>query len=1002
MRKDPYVVFGFDLGIASVGFSVIDTANEEVLWCHSHLFDAPQNPKDKVSLAAVRRGHRSTRRNIKREADRKKHVFALLKEIGLVADDSVASSLQTRAGDVDTLAVRAEGLDRRLTDRELAQFLYYFCGHRGYIPHGEGAGGDAEGRKVLSAVSKNAELLTDGEWRTVGEMLRKTKSRSRNRAGSYELCVSCDLVAAEIKAVVDAQVRLGNHKVADDFCDRYLETLYWEAPVEAKDAASWSKVGRCLYWREGSGTQDAVLRRAAKSDLVSQQVEALERLCHVRVIGADGVESPLPANVVLNACDLVFNPDGSKKKVKSISYRRLRKLASMDSAASFKGVPEDKEKRAIVEPRPWNTMVENLSKELVAKLWENPRLCEWVTEALTYGSSGSSVESRLESFWGPGGEAEALGAQRLSAQEIQEILSLPFSSPLFNGYGRRSRYALNLLHDGFISSLEMGCVPSLVEVEAECVTDDGQTLADLRHEMRTASGPLLAPYRTWDPDCENPTVLRAMGQLRKVINACIKRWGSPSEVHLELARELKMSKARQADVLRNQKRRTEQREKAREEAAEILGVGIDRVSGKTITKYIMYIEQGGKDPYTGEGLDVKRVLADPSYAEIDHVLPYSRTADDSRNNKVLVTATSNREKGNRTPYEWMVEGEGPLWEDYAARISRDTHFKSIPGLKDKLLRRELGSMEGFIARNLQDTSYMARKAAMWIEECLEFAPSTRKRHVVPVSGRMTAIARRQWGLNTGPANTKDRSDERHHATDAAVIAGLSTAMVQRMARASGRETPIEAVEPWPGFSGQVITEVDKDVPTKAVVKKTTGELFEQTRYRFNGVDEKGRGLLEAKGKERPVGNYHRLDDKTAVVVGDQAFLQIWHDPDVKNGKGRFYLEPVYKADVNDVLEGSIEHRYIKAHTGRKAWPLVPETALGNAPIRVYPNDVLVLGSAVGRYVTVNISSGAICMADLWTNEKADYALVSKLSRRADVDVIHQDVLGEGLRSVSKS
>lgn len=59
-------------------------------------------------------------------------------------------------------------------------------------------------------------------------------------------------------------------------------------------------------------------------------------------------------------------------------------------------------------------------------------------------------------------------------------------------------------------------------------------------------------------------------------------------------------------------------------------------------------------------------LFDGGY-DIDHILPYSITFDDSYRNKVLVTAQENRQKGNRTPYEYFGADE-KRWEDYEASV----------------------------------------------------------------------------------------------------------------------------------------------------------------------------------------------------------------------------------------------------------------------------------------------------------------------------------------------
>ena len=39
-------------------------------------------------------------------------------------------------------------------------------------------------------------------------------------------------------------------------------------------------------------------------------------------------------------------------------------------------------------------------------------------------------------------------------------------------------------------------------------------------------------------DVRNPFVLRALSQARKVINAMVRQYGSPTQINIELAREL--------------------------------------------------------------------------------------------------------------------------------------------------------------------------------------------------------------------------------------------------------------------------------------------------------------------------------------------------------------------------------------------------------------------------------------------------------------------------------
>ena len=57
------------------------------------------------------------------------------------------------------------------------------------------------------------------------------------------------------------------------------------------------------------------------------------------------------------------------------------------------------------------------------------------------------------------------------------------------------------------------------------------------------------------------------------------------------------------------------------------------------------------------------------YIEIDHALPFSRTWDDSFNNKVLVLGSENQNKGNQTPYEYFNGKDNSReWQEFKARV----------------------------------------------------------------------------------------------------------------------------------------------------------------------------------------------------------------------------------------------------------------------------------------------------------------------------------------------
>jgi CRISPR-associated endonuclease Csn1 len=66
-------------------------------------------------------------------------------------------------------------------------------------------------------------------------------------------------------------------------------------------------------------------------------------------------------------------------------------------------------------------------------------------------------------------------------------------------------------------------------------------------------------------------------------------------------------------------------------------------------KFQLYREQQGKCAYSLKPLDLHRVLHDIGYAEVDHALPYSRSYDDGKNNKVLVLTEKTATRATAPP-----------------------------------------------------------------------------------------------------------------------------------------------------------------------------------------------------------------------------------------------------------------------------------------------------------------------------------------------------------------
>ena len=305
-----------------------------------------------------------------------------------------------------------------------------------------------------------------------------------------------------------------------------------------------------------------------------------------------------------------------------------------------------------------------------------------------------------------------------------------------------------------------------------------------------------------------------LNQVRTVVNALIKRYGHPSEVIVELARDLKQSQEQRKDEQKRQADNQRRNQRMRADIADLLHTSPERVRTAELQKMVLWEELSfnvadRRCPYSGVQISAQMLFSDQ--VEIEHILPFSQTLDDSLNNKTVAMRQANRIKGNRTPAQAVADFEAQGWQadDMLARASLMPKGKRYRFAQDGL-EQWLREDKGFLARALNDTRHLSRVAREYLS--LICPQDTR---VIP--GRMTAMLRAKFGLNDilGLNGEKNRNDHRHHAVDACVIAVTDQSMLQRFAKASAsaREKQLnKLVEtmplPWERYRDHVQRAID--------------------------------------------------------------------------------------------------------------------------------------------------------------------------------------------------
>ena len=344
------------------------------------------------------------------------------------------------------------------------------------------------------------------------------------------------------------------------------------------------------------------------------------------------------------------------------------------------------------------------------------------------------------------------------------------------------------------------------------------------------------------PEINNPLVLRALHELRKVVNGVIREHGRPARIHLEMARDLKMSPKQREDYLTKIRGHEKERETAKKKLEEN-GIAPTR---DAVTLYRLWEEQKHLCIYSGKTICLTDHLLGGEI-HIDHIYP-RRAGDDSYLNKVVCFWDENGEKGDRLPSEWLAADP----EKFEAIQQRAAKLKLHPAKRRRLRAEKLP--EGFTERDLVDTAYMARAARHYLTLLVD-----EPHHVLCTKGRHTGFLRNHWQINhllrDDQLDLKNRDDHRHHALDAILIALCDGSRLQHISaqlkyknrwedergdngkivrRYRLKPTADNLPAPWPTFRDDVQTALDSIWVSHKPNRKLSGKLHEETNYGATG------------------------------------------------------------------------------------------------------------------------------------------------------------------------
>lgn len=846
---------GLDIGSNSLGWAMVNdrpTPDGQNLVTGVRIFpEGVENDGKAIATAAsVRRRFRQARRQLDRRARRQRQLRAILRKAGILpADEDKMKEILAR----DPYILRCRGLEEELCPEQFGRALLSLNERRGFrwspaSSPDEQRESDKE-QKEKTTATKEAMKSTKGviesipgmtvgkwlcekkygpytEWKSSPRPPKPRRHESlRCRAGS-EWRFTRDLYETEFQALWEKQSSFRPEIWTGKLRGEVHEAIFGQRPLKSQKRL----IAKCTLEEEEG--------RCHRSSWFAVQFRLLQEVANLRIVKGHG-RNQERWNLTTEQRKAVLEEMGAVKERSFDSLAELLSLAESETlnlAAEFRD--EETGETLLYREELKGNHVEAGLQDIFPDFDARPDFYrEEVWAALLDAPDTFQGKARE---WG-------LTEEQVHAVADEKKIERQ------GGYVKFSLKAIKKLNERMEEGMDLH---GAIEKE----------YPHYREELtRIGTGDRLPPVKP--DDYRNTVVVRALTETRKVVNQIVREHGMPSRIVIELAREAKHGVRLRNKIMEKIHKNERRRTAARKWLAEHHQPETDR----NIEKWLLWEEVGKFCPYCDQPLSCDQLWGGGNEAEIDHILPRYRSLDNRFMNKTLCHTHCNRDKLNRTPREaW--ERENPA--KYRAVLAFVKKSKNMPPEKRKRFSMREAKVGEFCARQLTDTSYIARAAVDYLRSNLAVEK------IQVRSGVVTGNLRREWGLNSilgreegtaaraaeeDKSRKKNREDYRHHAVDAVVLAMARQPDIEllqerlrdralRNRKPDERDTSEKMPPPFLWREHGVVYSEFRSIVRKALSavvvshrpqRKLSGTITGMTNYRWNETEQR----YEYRGKD---------------------------------------------------------------------------------------------------------------------------------------------------------
>ncbi len=856
------ISLGLDIGVASVGFSVLDIDKGKVIELGARLFNATvaEGNQDRRSM-------RGARRLLNRNKQRRQDTGKLFQKFGLLDNFNKNNFYYTFNQNWNPYELRVKGLTEQLTKEELAESLYQIVKHRGISYALKDADADEGGTDYSASLRINSQELAEKTPAQIQLQRLNDYGKVRGQVivgddpDNQKVLLNVFPTSAyekEAKQIIATQQQFYPEVLTDKFTEEYCQILtrkrdYFVGPGNEKsrtDYGIYKTDGRTLdnLFEELIG-HDKIYPdqlRASAASYTAQLFNVLNDLNNLRILNyEDGKLTKEDKEKIIAEI---------KSNTTTINMLNVIKKVAGCSKDDIKGFRVNEKDKPEISSMP---VYRKVHKDL---LKAGVDISDWPVEfidrlsfILTLNTENGEIRKQLNKQLVPGFDF-------LDDDLVQLIIDNKdsFEIKTNNKWHRFSVKTMNKL------------IPEMLERPVEQMTLLNEMGLIKKDKKRFENNKYL-PYKEIAKDIFNPVASKSVREALKIVNAVLKKYGHIDYLVVEMPRD-KNLKEEQDNIETFQKENKKVKNAAFE--AFVKSVGSEQRVKEALSKnrklqmkMRLWYQQQEIDPYNGETIDATDLINNPDKFEIDHIIPQSISFDDSINNKTLCFASMNQVKGQKTPYEFMLEGHGQGYDKFKATVMANKNFGKAKRA-NYLFEENVSDIETrkrFLSRNLVDTRYSSRVVLNSLQDFFHEKSADTK--VTVIRGKFTSNMRKHWHID------KTRETFHHHAIDASIIAATP---FLRMWKKGGTIFPVKVgeesidietgeilddknfdkamyEEPYSGFVSEIMNADDRIKFSHQVDKKMNRKVSKATIYSTRkaklGKDKKDSDYVLAKIKD---------------------------------------------------------------------------------------------------------------------------------------------------------